>query len=79
MELEMLIELGVKNEKLFNVVIEDMIRRNKPDCGEGINLFKIMRDNKWEVNTYLLHPQFDKYKDLLKTIKDSHSKFKIDL
>lgn len=77
MEIEMLLELSSTNPVLFKTIIEEMLRRNKESTHEGVNFFKIMRQNGWKTNSYYIDKKFEKYKELLRTIKNSHSKFKI--
>lgn len=76
MEIEMFTELASTNFSLFEIVINDMLRRNTKDNREGLSLLKIMRDNGYNKDSYWTSPIFDEYKNLLKDIKDRHKFFK---
>lgn len=76
MEIEMFIEISSKNYSLFETIVKDMLRRNNRTNNETLSLLKIMKEKKYNVNSYWTSPIFDEYKNIFEEFIDENDIFK---
>ena len=76
MEIEMFIELASKNCSLFETVVKDMLGQNNRSNNETLSLLKIMKENKYNINSYWTSSIFDEYKNIFKEFFDNTDIFK---
>ena len=68
-EMEMLLELSSCDKKLFDGVVEEMIKIKKSEHTKNLSLLKIMIDKGWRKHSYIRNSKFLKYEQLLENTK----------
>lgn len=68
-EMEMLLELSSCDKKLFEGVVEEMIKIKKSEHTKNLSLLKIMIDIGWRKHSYMRNSKFFKYEQLLENTK----------
>lgn len=67
--MEMLLELSSCDKKLFEGVVEELIKIKKSEHTKSLSLLKIMIDMGWRKHSYMRNSRFLKYEQLLENTK----------